>query len=75
MLETNGGGCYSDISDKCGGQDSYLVNPDGTVNKNLYNLNYAANKGQAWMETLDCSLDARHTATRGHRPAVQVFRG
>jgi len=51
MLETYGGGVYSDISEKVNDKDMYVVTRDGTVLKNLYNFNYAANRGRAWMES------------------------
>jgi hypothetical protein len=51
MLETYGGGVYSDISEKINDKDMYVVSRDGTVLKNLYNFNYAANRGRAWMES------------------------
>ena len=62
--------CYSDISDKYNDKDMYLVGPNGTVNKDLYNPNYAANRGRAWMESVYGCLDTRHTTTRGGKPAV-----
>ena len=51
ILPTSAGACYGDISEKCKDKDMYLVGPDGTVNKSLYNGNYAVNRGRAWMDS------------------------
>ena len=51
MVETSSASHYTDKSEKYNDKDMYLVGPDGKVNKHIYNFNYAANRGRAWMES------------------------
>ncbi|MDO8586797.1 MAG: hypothetical protein Q7T82_07110 [Armatimonadota bacterium] len=51
FISVSGGGAYSAASEELAGKDMYVVRRDGTVVKELYNLNYAANRGRAWMES------------------------
>lgn len=62
FLDVTGGMAYADISEKIADKDMYIVGIDGKVNKNVYNFNYAANKGKAWMESSIASW--KRTANR-----------
>lgn len=51
LMETTAGAMYSDVAEQVNDPDMYVVGPDGKINKSLYNFNYAANSGKAWMES------------------------
>lgn len=52
LLETGEGiSAWGSVADQYHDPDMFIVSADGTVNSHVYNLRYAANKGEAWMKS------------------------
>ncbi len=52
LLETGEGiSAWQSVADQYHDPDMFMVGPDGTVNKRMYNLRYAAGKGGAWVNS------------------------
>ena len=52
LLDANIGNPDGKITEKYKAKDMYVVGIDGKVNDHMYNFNYAANRGQAWVESM-----------------------
>jgi hypothetical protein len=52
LLETGEGiSAWGSVADQYHNPDMFMVSADGTVNSHIYNLRYAAGKGEAWMKS------------------------